>query len=401
MTSTSTLYYTLLGFLFLMQGCVQPSLRDGVSAAWPYGIESHPSAYGEGIVVSDAALATEVGIQTMKRQGNAVDAMVATAFALAVVYPEAGNIGGGGFAVLSLADGTSAALDFRETAPLASRAAMYLDSLGEMTSGSVTGHRASGVPGSVAGLRALHERYGTLPWKDLLDPAIQLAEDGFEIDQRFASVVQADSSRLSRFLASAELFLPIGIPLQAGTRWRNPDLASVLRRIAQKGPAGFYQGETADLIVSEMERGGGILSHEDLKRYSPRWREPVRFAYRGYGVISMPPPSSGGITLGLIANIMERYDVRALGWGSVDLMHFTAEAMRRAFAVRNAMLADPDFIDIPQNVLLSKQFADSLQASIDPARATPSSTIDVSAVPNDESHTTHVSITDPYGNAVA
>jgi len=388
-------------FSLLILGCGTPSLNEKVSSRWPYDFASFPYATGRGVVVSDAARATEIGLLTLRNGGNAVDAAVATAFALAVVYPEAGNIGGGGFALVYLSDGSTAALDFREKAPLASDASMYLDSLGDLTDGSVTGHLASGVPGSVAGLRALHRRYGTAPWKDLLAPAIQLAEDGFEINRRFAAVLADDLTRLRRFPASSRLFLPDGAPLRTGTTWRNPDLASTLRRIAENGSAGFYEGESADLIVSEMRRGGGIITHEDLKRYAPHWRDPVRFTYRGQTVLSMPPPSSGGITLAIIANIMEGYDAGSLGWGSTDLLHLTAEAMRRAFAIRNATLADPDFVDIPQKRLISKEYADSLRATIDPTAATPSEQLTVASQPREGNHTTHISVTDPHGNAVA
>jgi gamma-glutamyltranspeptidase/glutathione hydrolase len=385
----------------LIQGCGAPPLSERVSVRWPYKVASPPDAVGRGVVVSDAALATEIGLQTLSDGGNAVDAAVATAFALAVVYPEAGNIGGGGFALVYLAEGTAAALDFREKAPLASHASMYLDSLGELTDGSVTGHLASGVPGSVAGLWALHKRYGTTPWKNLLAPAIRLADDGFEINQRFATLIAEDLARLSRFPGSARLFIPDGVPLRAGSRWQNPDLASALQRIAEEGPTDFYEGETADLIVSEIRRGRGIITHEDLSGYAPRWRDPVLFTYRGHTVISMPPPSSGGITLAIIANIMEGYDAPSLGWGSVDLLHLTAEAMRRAFAVRNAILADPDFTEIPQRHLLSQEFADSLRATIDPTAATPSGQLGVASPPREGNHTTHISVTDPHGNAVA
>ncbi|HEX7119175.1 MAG TPA: gamma-glutamyltransferase [Longimicrobiales bacterium] len=356
------------------------------------------------MVASDAPLATRVGVDVLRAGGNAVDAAVATAFALAVVYPEAGNLGGGGFMVLRRADGETAALDFREKAPLAATRDMFLDETGELTDRSITGHLAAGVPGAVAGLWEAHRRYGSLPWEDVVAPAIRLAEDGFIVDERLASTVAGEADRLRRFPASAALFLPGGEPLRVGTRWRNPELAAVLRRIAEHGPAGFYSGETADLIVAEMRRGGGIITHEDLASYRAVWREPVEFDYRGHHIISMPPPSSGGLTLALIANILEGYDLRALGWNSPEALHLTAEAMRRAFANRNHFLGDPDFVRIPRERFLSEDFAASLRAGIDRDRATPSAEVTpgtTTAIGAEGDHTTHFSVVDARGNAVA
>lgn len=356
------------------------------------------------MVTSDAPLATQVGVEILKAGGNAVDAAIATAFALAVVYPEAGNIGGGGFLVARMADGETAALDFRETAPLAATRDMYLDENGELTDRSITGHLASGVPGAVAGLWEAHQRFGSMPWVELVAPAIRLARDGFIVDEDLAGSVVDEEDRLRRFPASAELFLPNGKPIEAGSHWRNPDLAAVLERIAEQGPAGFYEGETADLIVAEMERGGGIITHEDLKRYKAVWREPIEFDYRGFQVVSMPPPSSGGITIAMIANILEGYDLRALGWHSPEAIHLTAEAMRRAFADRNHYLGDPDFVEIPTEMLLSKEYAARRRAEISPNRATPSLDVAAGLMAGDgteSDHTTHFSVVDGEGNVVA
>lgn len=374
-----------------------------VPPEWRYPLTAPPAVAAHGMVVTDAPLATRVGVRELEAGGNAVDAAIAAAFALAVVYPEAGNLGGGGFMVVRMADGTVAALDFRETAPLAATRDMYLDENGELTDRSLTGHLASGVPGSVAGLWEAHRRFGSRPWAELLAPAIRLAEEGFVVDEAFASAVRAQAERLAQFPASAALFLPGGEPVRAGTRWRNPDLAAVLRRVAERGPAGFYEGETADLIVAEMQRGGGIITHEDLRRYRARWREPIIFDYRGYQVISMPPPSSGGITLALIANILEGYDLRRLGWHSPTTLHLTAEAMRRAFADRNHYLADPDFVEVPREMLLSKAYAARLRSSIALDRATPSSAIahPTGGRASEGNHTTHLSVVDQHGNAVA
>lgn len=380
-------------------------IADRVPAAWPYAIDAGPAEAASGMVASDAPLATRVGVDVLRAGGNAIDAAVATAFALAVVYPEAGNIGGGGFLVLRTADGETAALDFRETAPRASTRDMFLGPDGELTDRSITGHLASGVPGTVAGLWEAHRRYGSLPWRDIIEPAIRLAEEGFIVDEAFARSVAAEAERLRRFPASAALFLPGGEPLRAGTRWRNPDLAAVLRRIAEQGPAGFYEGETADLIVAEMRRGGGIITHEDLASYRAVWREPVEFEYRGHRVISMPPPSSGGLTLALIANILEGYDLGALGWNSPEAIHLVAEAMRRAFADRNHFLGDPDFVPVPRERFLSKDYARELRESIARDRATPSERVlpggATRVIGAEGDHTTHFSVVDAHGNAVA
>lgn len=398
----------------LVLSLLLPLLACGSAPSTPGGaaaVDGAPTGLGlatiepvrsdAGMVTSDAPLATAVGARVLAGGGNAVDAAVATAFTLAVVYPEAGNIGGGGFMVVRMADGTTAALDFRETAPAAASPDMYLDERGEVSDRSVTGHMASGVPGSVAGLWAAHRRFGTRPWSDLVAPAVALAEEGFLIDDRFAGSVAGEAARLARFEASARLFLPDGRPLRAGARWRNPELAEVLRRIAGEGPAGFYQGETARLIEAEMRRGGGIIDREDLAGYAPAWREPVRFEYRGHTVLSMPPPSSGGITLAMIANILEGYDLGGLGWHSPRAIHLTAEAMRRAFADRNHYLGDPDFIDMPRDRLVSESYAAERRRSITD-RATPSAAVSPGGGTDGEGdHTTHFSIVDDRGNAVA
>lgn len=373
-----------------------------VPSAWPFSLEVTPTVAPTAMVATDAPIATDVGVQVMRDGGNAIDAAVATAFALAVVYPEAGNIGGGGFMVARMADGTSAALDFREKAPLAATRDMYLDAAGNLTDRSVIGHLASGVPGAVMGLQEAHRRFGTKPWVELLEPAIALARDGFVVDSALAGSIRAAADRLSRFEGSAALFLPPGQPIEAGSRWSNPDLARVLQRIADQGAAGFYEGETADLIVAEMQRGGGIISHEDLRRYRAEWREPVEFDYRGHRVISMPPASSGGITLAIMANILDGYDMADMDWHSAQALHLTGEAMRRAFADRNHFLGDPAFVEFPRDMLVSQDYADRLRATIDVNRATPSSDVHPGLAEQPEpENTTHFSIVDPAGNAVA
>ena len=353
------------------------------------------------MVATDAALATKVGVDIMRAGGNAVDAAVAVAFALAVVYPEAGNVGGGGFMVARMADGTVGALDFRETAPAGATPDMYVDSAGNVTDRSLAGHLASGVPGAVAGLWEAHQRFGTLAWRDLVEPAIRLARDGFTADSAFAASVAAARTWLEAWDGSRRLFLPAGSPPAVGSTWSNPDLAAVLERIALRGSAGFYEGETADLIVAEMGRGGGLITHEDLRGYRPAWREPLTFGYRGHTVISMPPSSSGGITLRLIAGLLEGFDVAASGWHAAATLHLTAEAMRRAFADRNAFLGDPDFVEIPAR-LGNRAYIDSLRATILTDHASPSASVAPGlGTVREPDHTTHFSIVDPMGNAVA
>ncbi len=368
---------------------------------WAFPLNAEPARADSGLVATDARLATEVGVEVLRAGGNAVDAAIAVAFALAVVYPEAGNLGGGGFMVTHMNDGTAAALDFREKAPLAATRDMYVDAAGEVTDASVIGHQASGVPGAVMGLWEAHQRFGTKPWAELIAPAIRFARDGFVVDAQLARSIANAAERLALFDGSAALFLPGGEPISEGSTWQNPDLAAVLERIAERGPAGFYEGETADLIVAEMQSGGGLITQQDLANYRAMWREPVRFQYRGHEVISMPPASSGGITLALIAGILDGFDLRAAGWHSPRSLHLTAEAMRRAFADRNTFLGDPDFVNVPSE-LLSPAYIERLRASIDTAHATPSAEILPGAgVIAEPEHTTHFSIVDPMGNAVA
>ncbi|MBX6363321.1 MAG: gamma-glutamyltransferase [Gemmatimonadetes bacterium] len=373
-----------------------------VPAAWPYPLRPRPVVAPHGMVVSDAPLATHVGVEVLRAGGNAVDAAVATAFALAVVYPEAGNLGGGGFMVVRMGDGRTAALDFREMAPAAATRDMYLDEKGQLTDKSINGHLASGVPGSVMGLWEAHKRFGTRPWPELLAPAIRLAEQGFRVDEQLHRSIANAAKRLAKYPASAALFLPGGQPPAVGSTFRNPDLAAVLKRIAEQGPAGFYEGETAELIAAEMKRGGGIITTEDLKRYRAHWREPVEFVYRGHRVLSMPPASSGGLTLALMANILDGYDLKALGWHSPAALHLMAEASRRAFADRNEFLADPDFVDVPAARFLSPEYAAKLRATISRDRATPSAQIRPGlAALRDGNHTTHFGVVDAQGGAVA
>jgi len=350
------------------------------------------------MVVTVSPLATEIGVDILRRGGNAVDAAVAVGFALAVVHPSAGNIGGGGFMVFRFANGEVAALDYRETAPGAATRDMYLDSAGNVSDAIVTGHLASGVPGSVAGMAEAHRRYGRLPWADVIAPAARLAADGFVLDGARARGIAGNARRLARFPASARQFLPGGAPPDSGTVLVQGDLARTLRSIADGGPAAFYDGWIADSIVAEMARGGGIITKADLAAYEPHWREPITFDYRGYTVYSMAPSSSGGITLALILNMLEGAD-RLPPLGSPEQVHLTAEVMKRAFADRNHYLGDPDFVPMPVAELVSQAYASRRAADIEPDHATPASAI--APGPAEHVETTHYSIVDADGNAVS
>ncbi|HUG02672.1 MAG TPA: gamma-glutamyltransferase [Longimicrobiales bacterium] len=361
-----------------------------------------------GMVVTDDSLAAAVGVDVLRRGGNAVDAVIATAFALAVTYPEAGNVGGGGFLLTRLAEGTVTALDFRERAPAAATRDMFVDSAGEVGESSLLGPLSAGVPGVVAGLAAAHERHGSLPWETLVQPSAALARYGFVVSERFHDVIAARADDLGRFDGSRALFLPGGRAPAVGSTFRNPDLARTLERVARAGRAGFYEGETARLIAAEMERTGGLIGLEDLASYEPAWREPVVFGYRGARVASMPPASSGGLTLALVANILEGYDLRALGWHSPETLHLTTEALRRAFVDRNHYLGDTDFVDVSRRQFESEEYAARARASI-ADRAAPS--LDVLPglgagggepdVPREELETVHIGVVDAFGNAAA
>jgi gamma-glutamyltranspeptidase / glutathione hydrolase len=350
------------------------------------------------IVVSVSPIATQVGVDILKRGGNAVDAVVAVGFALAVVHPAAGNIGGGGFMVMRFASGAVTSIDYRETAPGRATRDMYLDSAGNVMETSVTGPLAAGVPGSVAGMAEAHRRYGKLPWGDVLAPAVRLAQEGFVLDGDRAGGIRADAERLGRFPASAAQFLPNGAPPDSGTVLVQTDLARTLQTVADSGPDAFYHGHIADLIVAEMRRGGGLISREDLAAYTPLWRQPVAFTYRGHTIYSMAPSSSGGTTLAEILNMLETRG-RLPHAGTADQVRLLAEVMRRAFADRNAYLGDPAFGEMPVATLISQAYAARRAADISPDTATPSAGMQPGLA--EGVHTTHYSVIDAEGNAVS
>lgn len=365
------------------------------TGGWKHAEARATAQADSAMVVSASPLASHIGVRILRAGGNAVDAAVGVAFALAVTYPTAGNIGGGGL-MLARVNGVTQALDFREVAPLASTRDMYLDDQGNPTQRSVTGALAAGVPGSVAGLWAAHEKLGVLPWRDVVQPAIDLAEQGFVTDDAFHEDLIDNVPRFTP--GTVALFAPDGHQVTIGERWRNPDLARTLRLIAEHGSSGFYTGETATRLVAEMQRSGGIMSLEDLRRYEAKWRTPVEFAYRGYHVLTMPPVSSGGMTIALIAGILGGYDLRAMGWHSSDAIHVMAEAERLAYARRNTLLADPDFMPTPSSSFLSPDTATALRRGLS---MTSHGEREVAPDPVRGRHTTHFSVVDAKGNAVS
>jgi gamma-glutamyltranspeptidase/glutathione hydrolase len=347
--------------------------------------------------------ASRVGVDALRAGGNAVDAAVATALALAVVNPEAGNVGGGGFLVLRTADGTEAAQDHRSTAPGAATRDMYLDAGGTVTEESVIGHRSVATPGSVRGLWDAHQRFGSLPWAELVQPAIELAR-GFVVTERFLHSYGRDVvSGLRRFPQSARVFLPGDAPPRKGDFFRQPELAATLERIRDRGADGFYAGETADLIVADMRRHGGLITHADLAGYRSAWREPVRARYRGCTVISMPPPSSGGVSLAQICAMLEGFAVGELEWHGAPHVHLLAEVWRRAYADRNHYLTDPEFAAMPLDVLLDPAYARARAQDLSLERATPSAAVapGVEGYRKESRHTTHASVVDPFGGAAS
>jgi gamma-glutamyltranspeptidase / glutathione hydrolase len=361
-----------------------------------------PVAAEHGMVVTAQHLATHVGVDVLKAGGNAVDAAVAVGYALAVVYPAAGNLGGGGFMTIELANGRKTFIDFREKAPLAATADMYLDKNGKVVPGASTrGYLAVGVPGTVAGLEKARSEYGRMPRAELLAPAIRYARDGFVLDKGDVAMLATATGDFKKDAPSAAIFLNRGQPFRAGERLVQKDLARTLRRISTHGAAGFYQGPVAKAIVAGMKAGGGIITRADLEQYRTRELKPVECSYRGYGIVSAPPPSSGGVTLCEMLNILEGYPLQDLGYRSAQAMQYQIEAMRHAYVDRNNYLGDPDFVRNPLDRLLSKSYAAKIRAAIAPHRAGISSDIRPGVAPHEGTSTTHYSIMDKWGNAVS
>ncbi|MFN2421162.1 MAG: gamma-glutamyltransferase [Gemmatimonadota bacterium] len=361
-----------------------------------------PAYAGHAMVVSAERNASEAGLEVIRRGGSAVDAAIATHFALAVTHPSAGNLGGGGFLVFRDAQGRVFSYDYREKAPLGATRDMYVRNGEVVDSLSVVGGLAAGVPGSVAGMWLVHRKHGTLPWKDLIQPAVELAERGFAIDPTLAGAIRGDRERLARDPAAREVFFPGGRTLETGDTLRQTQLARTLRLVAEGGPDVFYRGEIADSIVRATRVAGGIITREDLASYEAVERAPVTFEYRGHTIHAMAPPSSGGLTMKLILDQIETFDMKAYPFHSAASVHRIVESMRRAFAVRNALMGDPDFATIPDSIR-TDLFAERLAATIDTLRATPSAEVAFGAAPapGGGDQTTHFSIVDDQGNAVA
>jgi gamma-glutamyltranspeptidase / glutathione hydrolase len=358
---------------------------------------NQPATFAEhGMVSSNAPLASSAGAEVMRLGGNAVDAAVATGFALAVVWPEAGNIGGGGYMVIQMADGRREAIDYREVAPLAASRDMYLKPDGT-TDGSIVGWRASGVPGAVAGLLAAHAKYGKLSRAQVMTPAIRMARDGFVVDSGLFTSISRSRGLLSRFAGKA-VFLPGDSAPRIGSTFKQPVLARTLDAIAQQGADAFYRGWIADSVAAEEARNGGIITKADLAQYSARMRTPLVWTFRGYTLVGMPPSSSGGVTMAEFMNIIE-HAPRLPTFGSVSYLHLLSSASQRAFIDRNSKLADPDFYPVPMAQLTSKDYARRLFAGIDRTKATPTPAVTQQMV--EGMHTTHYSVVDGDGNAVA
>lgn len=388
-----------LGVLIAVMACGQAGI--GTSAAARSSTEqSHSASAPRGMVVSASAIASDVGRKVLVGGGNAVDAAVATAFALSVTYPVAGNIGGGGFMVIRFPDGRATSIDFREMAPRSATSSMFTDSTGRYS--AVIHHRSHksvGVPGTVAGFALAHRKYGRAEWSALVDPAVHLASDGFIVPQGLARSLAGARGYLGIYPASLAAFYRNGAPYGAGDQFRQPDLGTTLARIRDYGQDGFYHGETARLLAAEMRRGAGLITEADLASYEAKERAPIRGTYRGYNIISMPPPSSGGAALVEMLNILEGYDLASAGHDSPRYVHLVAEAMRRAFLDRARFLGDPDFTTAPLERLTSKAYAASLRASITD-RASPSLPSQV-AQRSESDQTTHFSVVDADGMAVS
>ena len=356
----------------------------------------------QAMVVSREIHSTDAGVAVLQAGGNAVDAAVAVGLSLAVTHPSAGNLGGGGFMLIRFADGRSTFLDFRERAPLAATRDMYVDAAGHVTAESILGYRASGVPGTVKGLEYAHRKYGRSPWADLVAPAVRLAKEGFPVSYSLARSLRAKCEAFEQFPDSKRIFLKDGLYYEPGESLVQADLARSLDRIRRDGARDFYDGETARLLAKGMQANGGLITLEDLEQYTVAERTPFTGSYRGYGIITAPTPSSGGIGILQMLGMLEPTRYYESGAGSAESIHWMAEVMRRYFADRAEYLGDADFAPVPVDRLLSRAYIEERRKSIDPARATPSDEVSPGRMaPSESRETTHYSIVDTEGNAVA
>jgi gamma-glutamyltranspeptidase/glutathione hydrolase len=369
-----------------------------------FGASHLPLRTRHGMVSSTSDIASRVGVDVMKKGGNAVDAAVAVAFALAVTWPAAGNLGGGGFMLIREANGKEAAVDYRETAPAAASRDMYLDAKGNVIKGASTnGYKAVGIPGTVAGLALVHKRYGKLPWRALVEPARKLAADGFIVSDFYASILRENDTqkKINPWPETRRIFLRDGKPYAMGERFVQPELAATLARI-ERDPRDFYEGVTAHRIVADMKAHGGIITLADLRNFKPVVREPLHGSYRGHEFIVFPPPSSGSIAIVQMTQMLDGYDMPSIPFQSAASLHLLVEVMRRAFADRAELLGDPDFVKMPVAKLLSREYNDARRKTIDPEHASNSQEIRSGVPPAPEpDHTTHFAIVDAEGNMVS
>ncbi len=371
-----------------------------------HGAWRDPVRAKHAMVASQHKLASEIGVEILKKGGNAVDAAIAVGLALAVVYPEAGNIGGGGFMLIRKRSGETFAIDYREMAPAAANRDIFVDKDGNLIKGegsSTIGYRASGVPGTMAGFDLAFRKYGSgkIKWRDIVEPARLLAQNGYILSERLANLFKAYEKQLELYPDSKKIFLNNGKLFNEGDRLIQTDLAQTLARIQKNGAKEFYTGKTAQLIAGDMKANGGLITLDDLKNYVAKERQPLRGTYRGYEIITMPPPSSGGIVMLQVLNMLEGYDVRAMGHNSSAKYHVLAEAMRRSFADRAEFMADPDFADVPTQRLIDKKYAESRRSTIGENKATASTEISHGQITGAEpTETTHYTIVDAEGNVV-
>jgi gamma-glutamyltranspeptidase/glutathione hydrolase len=352
------------------------------------------------MVVTREANATHAGAETLRRGGNAIDAAVTVGLALAVTHPSAGNLGGGGFMLIRFADGRSTFIDFRERAPQSASRNMYVDDKGKATEDSVIGYRAAGVPGTVRGLEYAAKKYGKRPWAELAHPAVELAQKGFAVSWGLSQSLKNSAKGLSRFPESNRIFLRNGKYYEMGERLVQPELGKVLERIEKQGGRDFYEGETARLLSADVKAHGGHIDLADLKAYAPVERKPLIGSYKGYGVITAPPPSSGGAGILQMLGVLEASGYEKEGVGSASSLHWMAEAMRRYFADRARYMGDPDFVKVPLTSMLDPKYITGLRASIRPDRASPSASVQAGAF-HESAETTHYTVADAEGNVVA
>lgn len=389
-------------FAFLLTAALLVSLITPVQAAW-----REPVRAKRAIVASQHELASKIGADVMKRGGNAIDAAIAVALALAVVYPEAGNLGGGGFMLIRYKDGRTAAIDYREMAPAAATRNIFVGSDGKLIKGegsSTVGYRAAGVPGTPAGLDYAFKKFGSkkITWSQLVEPARRIAQDGYVLSYRLANLFESNADKLEKYEDSKRIFLNNGNFYQEGDVFKQPELAQTLARIQRLGAREFYTGKTAQLIAADMKAHNGLMTLEDLKNYEAKERTPVRGNYRGYEIISMSPPSSGGIVLIESLNMLEKYDLRKMGWASSEKYHVLTETLRRAFADRAEYMGDPDFARVPTSVLIDKKYALKRGDSINLKKASKSSDIKAGDASGKESmDTTHFTVVDADGTVVS